>query len=276
MPVKKIALPMISFLMFIPSLFADASEPSKIQIGQCNFRQSFAEDFRDFHVTPWGDSGKGWIAHTPWAGDFGEAEFADPEPQFPFVVRDGVLTIEARKDAGGKWRSGLLASADSGGRGFAQQYGYFELRAKLPQGDGTWPAFWLATNKPRGSKDPGIEIDVMEHYGRFPAAFHSTVHVWNKPNGGAHSVDDHTNIVPQGSLYDSFHTYGVDVEPDAITFYLDRKEIWRTQTPLEHKRPLLVLIDLALGSGWPIEKVPNPSIMEIAYVRVFERSDAGC
>jgi beta-glucanase (GH16 family) len=81
--------------------------------------------------------------------------------------------------------------------------------------------------------------------------------------------------VAHGSLYRDFHTYGVDVEPDWVVFYLDRREIWRIATPAELTKPLMVLVSLALGSGWPIDLTPNPSIMEIDYVHVYERDPAG-
>ena len=46
-------------------------------------------------------------------------------------------------------------------------------------------------------------------------------------------------------------------------------ETWRVATPKELKDPLMVLLDLALGSGWPIDRTPNPSIMKVDYVHVF-------
>jgi hypothetical protein len=65
----------------------------------------FREDFDDgLNVSPWGPNTR-WIAHTPWHGDFGDAQFADPMLGFPFTVVDGMLRIEARKDSDGKWKS---------------------------------------------------------------------------------------------------------------------------------------------------------------------------
>ncbi|WP_204331191.1 hypothetical protein, partial [Proteus mirabilis] len=63
---------------------------------------TFAEEFDSLSVSPWGP-GSRWIAHTPWNGDFGDARFVDPRPGFPFTVEDGVLKIEARKNADGAW-----------------------------------------------------------------------------------------------------------------------------------------------------------------------------
>jgi hypothetical protein len=52
----------------------------------------------------------------PWHGDFGDAEFTDPSPSFPFTAENGILRIEARKGGDGTWRSGLLCSNDAEGR----------------------------------------------------------------------------------------------------------------------------------------------------------------
>lgn len=250
---------------------ARSEEPVGHALDLSRFRMTFDEEFRTLSVSPHGP-GTTWTAHTPWNGDFGDAEFADPGPNSPFSLRENRLCIEASKDAAGKWHSGLLASADSHGLGFSQQYGYFEMRARLPKGPGLWPAFWLAS-----VADPaapaGVEIDAMEHYGHFPADFHSGMIVWFV--AGEHKGQEHVNPVPRDSLYDRFNTYGVLVEPDWIRFYFNRHEYWRLKTPIEHKRPLLILLDLALGSGWPIDQTPNPSDMLVDYVRVYAKREPG-
>jgi len=238
-------------------------------IEPCQLRPTFTEDFNTLSVSAYGDNGSRWIAHTPWNGDFGDAAFANPEPGFPFRVHDGILDIEARKGTDGKWQSGLLASATPANAGFAQRYGYFEMRAELPPGPGTWPGFWLNANQRHDDPEPGVEIDVMEYYGQFPDAYHSVVHVWDKADPKKSTEQDHITSVPSGSLTSGFHTYGVDVEPEWITFYLDRREIWRVAAPPELKDPMMVLVDLALGSGWPIDRTPNPSIMKVDYIHVF-------
>lgn len=227
----------------------------------------FDENFDSLDVSAWGP-GTRWIAHTPWSGDFGDAAFTDPGDGFPFSVEDGILRIEARKGEDGTWRSGLLASSDPTGAGFHLQYGYFEMRAKLPPGPGVWPAFWLIYNEgPKSS----LEIDALEYYGRNPDAYHSVVRVWPRD-----PADDYSqwhvglvNPVPSGTLSDSFHAYGVSVDPEWIIFYLDRKEVNRAPTPVEHTGPMFILLNLALGSGWPIDQTPNPSYMYVDYVRAY-------
>jgi beta-glucanase (GH16 family) len=241
----------------------------------CAFRPTFAEDFKSLSVSGDPQDHHRWFAHTPWGGDFGDAAFTDPQPDFPFGLGSGRLRIEARKGADDKWRSGLLASAYPDGTGFAQRYGYFEARARLPSGPGVWPGFWLNANQPHGDKDPGVEIDVLEYYGQFPEGFHSSVHIWDNSGADNNRVSDHVTPVASGSLSGDFHTYGVDIEPDWVVFYLDRHETWRIATPAELTKPLMVLASLALGSGWPIDRTPNPSVMEIDYVHVYERDPAG-
>jgi glycosyltransferase involved in cell wall biosynthesis len=245
----------------------DGTSPPSIDL--CRFQPSFTEDFDTLSVSPHGETGSRWIAHTPWNGDFGDAAFADPQPGFPFRVHDRTLEIEARKGPDGKWQSGLLASATPSGGGFTQRYGYFEMRAELPPGPGTWPAFWLNSSQKPGDKSPGVEIDIIEYYGQFPAAYHSAVHVWDKVDPKQSRVQDHIVDVPSGSLTSGLHTFGADVEPDTITFYLDRHKTWSVATPPEMRDPSMVLVNLALGSGWPIDQTPNPSIMKVNYVHVY-------
>lgn len=228
----------------------------------------FSEDFDRLDVSARGP-GTQWTAHTPWNGDFGDAKFVDPKPGFPFMVENGVMKIEARKGPGNKWQSGLLSSTNPKGAGFAQLDGYFEIRARFPPGEGLWPAFWLAS---RGEKT-AVEVDVVEHYGHFPALYTASLHIWDRKVPKLSKSFHQRVSVPAGSLYADFHTYGVAVEAQRITYFFDRQEVWSVDRPAELQLPFTLLLDLGLGAGWPIDKTPNPSIMEVDYVRVWSLSD---
>jgi hypothetical protein len=249
-----------------PELRGAAAAVGKLDLDQ--YAVTFSEDFDDLSISARGP-GTRWIAHTPWHGDFGDARFVDPTPGFPFTVDHGILRIEARKGADGKWQSGLICSRDRdgpAGKGFSQQYGYFEMSARLPEGPGVWPAFWLiGVDKTRSS----TEIDVLEYYGAFPDSFRSTVHVYT-PDHKDYG-DSHVNMVEPGSLSSTFNTYGVEISPDWTIFYLNRTEVWRVETRPEFRQPMYVLVNLALGSGWPIDKTINPSYMYVDYVRAYSR-----
>lgn len=231
------------------------------------YHVTFDEDFKEpLSVSAWGP-GTRWIAHTPYAGDFGDAKFANPTKDFPFTIEDGILRIEARK-TNGKWQSGLLSSVDRNGDGFSQKYGYFEMRAKFPKGLGTWPAFWLlGVAKLKDKSATSVEIDVVEQYGVHPNSLHTCLHLWY-PNK-KHTADPGHFIVD--GMADDFHRYGVMVNEDFIVFYFDGVELRRIKTPEEAKAPLYLLVNLALGGGWPIVKTPNPSYMYVDYVRAYSR-----
>lgn len=142
------------------------------------------------------------------------------------------------------------------------------MRAKLPKGPGVWPAFWLlGVPKLKDKSVTQIEIDVVEQYGAHPNALHTTVHLWGP--GGKHTADGKQFSVT--GMTDDFHRYGVLVNADHIVFYFDGVELRRIKTPEEAKVPLYLLVDLALGSGWPIDKTPNPSYLEVDYVRAYAK-----
>ena len=233
----------------------------------------FDEEFNGaLSLSNWGERPARWMAHTPYAGDFGDAYFTgynEPKTPSPFKVSNGMLSITAYRDpnANNHWRSGLLASVDTQGRGFSQALGYYEARMQLPAGPGLWPAFWLAG---LGCfKTPKIrvaEVDILEEYGVDPRIAHQNVHVWNSDGSQASGTGNSSTC--QG-MTTGFHTYGTLVNTDYIHFYFDGVEQWKTPTPAEAREPLYVMVDLALGGGWPIDQTPNPSHLYVEYIRVY-------
>jgi beta-glucanase (GH16 family) len=229
---------------------------------------TFDEKFNDLSVSAWGP-GTCWIAHKPDHLDFGDARFTDPSANFPFTIRDGILRIEAKKDADG-WKSGILSSCDAKGNGFAQLYGYFEMRAKFPKGPGTWPAFWmLSRDHLLNPKVPDVEYDIVEQYGQWPDIIHTVLHLWIPGN--------HVGIGEQHRVADTtadFHRYGLLWDATQIVWYFDGVELMRQPTPPEAHRPMYLLLDLALGAGWPIDHTPNPSLMLVDYLRAYATDDS--
>jgi len=259
---------------FAALLLAWAASPSLAQengkIDLCDFKPAFADDFTNLSISARTLDGRRWTAHTPWNGDFGDASFSDPGPNGPFALKDGALVITASRNDGARWRSGLIAAADASGHGWGVQFGYFEARMRFPPGPGTWPAFWLSSLKPVSDPSPGIEVDVVEYYGHADQTYSSSLHVWYKgadKDRSTHSV--HRTPVAPGSLTTDFHDYGVRVAPDEITYYFDRTPVWRQPIPTELRTPLFPLVDLGLGSGFPIDKTPNPSELAVKYVHLY-------
>jgi beta-glucanase (GH16 family) len=97
------------------------------------------------------------------------------------------------------------------------------------------------------------------------------VHVWPRDGKGRNYEARYVVRVPPGDLVDAFHTYGVLVDADNIVFYLDRREVAHTPTPPEHRQKMFILVNLALGSGFPVDMTPSPSAMLVDYVRAYAK-----
>ncbi|MEJ0059747.1 MAG: glycoside hydrolase family 16 protein [Terricaulis sp.] len=182
----------------------------------------------------------------------------------PFELHDGVLDIVAtrvpdqisRQMWDYRYASGLLTTR----RTFTQTYGYFETRAKLPEGMGLWPAFWLLPED--GSWPP--EIDVMEQLGREPSVAYVGVH--------SDVYADHTLRVELGETTENFHTYGVLWDPEHVTWFIDGRQVRQIATPSDMHKPMYMLVNLAIGGGWawePNELTRFPARMSVDYVRAY-------
>lgn len=272
---RRLLRPLLGFVLLSLSDSAPLTAPDAAAFPGLNgaplnlasYLVTFSDNFTKLDVSAHGP-GTRWIAHTPWNGDFGDAVFDNPGPDGPFSTSAAGLAITAHLDSAGHWHAGLLCSRDSDrqdAQGFAQQYGYFEMKAELPSGSGTWPAFWLiGVNK----KSSASEIDVVEYYGGFNKYFHSVEHLWQHGNDTLHL--NHLTQVPPGMLSNQYNTYGVLITPDTTTFYFNRKEVWATLTPPEYRQPMYLLVNLAIGGGWKSNLLPSPTVMHVAYIRVYQ------
>ena len=210
-------------------------------------------------------------------------------------LEDGKLIIEAHKvsDSDALYHSGRIHS--SGKLDF--KYGRLDVRAKLPQGQGVWPAIWLLPTHPyryaticdartpdwQGNAQCDAwpnsgEIDLMEHVGFEPGVVHGTVHTkgyyWVEGNQRKGSI-----VLPD--LTKSFHVYSLQWTPDRLDMlvdglryftYIRDGEGWR-QWPFDHS--FHVIMNLAVGGMWgraggPIDDSIFPQRMMVDYVRVYE------
>jgi len=186
----------------------------------------------------------------------------------PFSESGGALTITAQPapaNAADLWgyhyTSGMITTKET----FAQTYGYFEMRAELPQNAGGWPAFWLLPAD--GSWPP--ELDVMETLTKDPSADYTTSH---SNVGNTHSMSQGVSFIPQTS--DGFHTYGVLWTASTLTWYVDGVQVFATPTPADMNKPMYMLANLALG-GWggSVDDAQLPAQMKIDYIRAYGLAD---
>jgi len=147
---------------------------------------------------------------------------------------------------------------------FAFTFGRVIVRARLPRGQGLWPAFWLLPE----SREWPPEIDLFEVRGQAPAVLHQTVH-WRDPERGPR-FETAQHIGPDLSA--GFHEFRVDWSSDAIIWYLDEAETGRVTRRIPIV-PMYLNAALAVGgdfAGEPDTSTPFPAVLEIDYVRVFQ------
>lgn len=188
-----------------------------------------------------------------------EMEYYTPEEVY---LQDGNLVLRSSKRAMGrrKYTSGLVETRGK----FTLLYGRVEIRAKLPKGQGIWPAHWMMPDD--NSWPP--EIDIMELIGHRPDKVHMTVH-WSE--GGRHRNTGESFVGPDFSK--NFHVFAVEWEDDEIRWYVDGKLRFRTRDSIP-RVPLRIILNTAVGGDWPGapgRRTVFPQYHLIDYVRVYER-----
>ncbi len=199
------------------------------------------------------------------------------------TVAGGFLTIEAKEQAfgGRSYTSARLRTQDLADF----TYGRFEMRAKLPIGQGLWPAFWmLSTNSPYGGWPVAGEIDIMEYLGNAPADVFGTIHYGNPNQIFASSGTS----LASGTFNDDFHTFGIEWDPFEIRWYLDGvlyacNSFWVSSGgpyPAPFDQPFHMLLNLAVGGnlpGPPDGTTVFPQELVVDWVRVSQKPvDADC
>ncbi|RMH54254.1 MAG: glycoside hydrolase family 16 protein, partial [Bacteroidetes bacterium] len=194
-------------------------------------------------------------------------------------VGDGVLTITARREADGTYTSARIRTKDRA----AWTYGRFEIRARLPVGQGLWPAVWmLPAEEAYGGWAASGEIDIMEAVGGQPDEVFGTLHYGgpfpqNVSSGGPFQL-------VHGTFADDFFVFALEWEEGEIRWYINNVP-FLTQTewfstggayPAPFDQPFYLLLNVAVGGrlpGPPDETTPFPQRMVVDYVRVYERAD---
>jgi beta-glucanase (GH16 family) len=236
---------------------------------------TFNEEFTNFVASP--DGSAGWMTTYPYGGESARTLPANDEWEYysdssvgvnPFTNTLGKLVIAAAPAAPGSnpynlpYTSGLITTYTS----FQQLYGRFEMRAKLPAGQGLWPAFWMLP----ANNDYSAELDIFEVLEQSPTTLYATTH---GETGSNWVVNCQQLTVPDTAS--RFHVYGVDWGPKTTTFYMDDKVIATSATPASMNTPMYILINLAIGGpgSWP--GAPNaattfPAKMVIDWVRAYQ------
>lgn len=241
-------------------------------------------------ITKWSHEENGY------GGGNNERQFYSTNPKYSFV-KDGKLHLRAYRDpyttVDGKTQPYTSARIRSLNRG-EWKYGKFEVRAKLPNGEGIWPAIWmLPTNSKYGTWAACGEIDIMESRGYDTHMTFGTLHFGDNWPNNVHKGQ--TYNFPAQKAHEDFHNYTVEWEKDEIRWFVDgikwqtiKKEDWWSgaakespTAPFDQKFHLIM--NLAVGGGNFFEGTDQnpdqmkdsqfPQTMLIDYVRVSQWAD---
>jgi beta-glucanase (GH16 family) len=198
-------------------------------------------------------------------------------------VADGRLIIEAHAEdlaAAGlaDWGKQKYSSARLITQGLGDwTYGFFEIRAKLPCGRGTWPAIWMLPSDPSVKWPAGGEIDIMEHVGFDPGVIHHSIHTsaFNFSRGtqktSSHTVADACSAMHKYQLLwtADFMLFGVDDQPKLL---FKKESDKQARWPFD--KPQHLLLNIAVGGNWGgqkgVDDAAFPARMEVDYVRVYQ------
>ena len=197
-------------------------------------------------------------------------------------VESGLLILEAIKERvgiSGTERDYSSARIRSKNRG-DWKYGRVEVRAKLPRGQGIWPAIWmLPTDEKYGGWALSGEIDIMEFRGQNISEVLGTIHYGGKwPNN---KFTSETYKLKSGNFVDDFHLYQFEWRKDHMTWSVDGKNYstikdWSSDGsafPAPFDQRFHLLLNLAVGGqflGNPDATTQFPQQFQVDYVRVFE------
>lgn len=188
-------------------------------------------------------------------------------------IRDGSLVIRADRN-GGVFESARMIT--KGKREFS--LGRIDVRAKLPEGQGLWPAIWMLGSNIDEVGWPNCgEIDIMELVGHEPEEVHGTAH-WGPP--GRSFSDFKTGTKTESNKFsEEYHVFTLLWEQDLLVWYLDEEEFFRitpsdvTSTAYPFNGSFFFIFNVAVGGNWPGNPDATtvfPQEMEIDYIRVFQ------
>lgn len=215
-----------------------------------------------------------------WIHDVGGEGWGNNEEEYytegtnNCYIQDGNLVIEAKKEDmnDNKYTSARIKTKGK----FDFKYGKIEMRAKIPYGQGIWPAFWmLGSDIDKVGWPECGEIDIMENIGKEPKTVHGTLHgpgySGNMGIGAAYELNE--------DFKNSYHIFSIEWSEDKIEWFVDGKR-YHYMNPEKiignkwvYNKEFFLIINLAVGGNWPGYPDDNtifPQRFYIDYVRVYK------
>lgn len=190
-------------------------------------------------------------------------------------VRDGFLVISAQA---GDHQGAAYTSSRIVTRGKQQfLFGRIDVRAKMPAGQGIWPAVrLLGTSNPERAWPAAGEIDIVEMIGGEGRenTVHGTLH-WGQ--GGGQFYEGGAITLPSGKFGDYFHVFSIVWDENSIRWLVDDYEYFEKSLAGQEldpfRAPFYLLVNLAVGGdrpGSPDLATEFPQHLVLDYIRVFQ------
>jgi beta-glucanase (GH16 family) len=190
-------------------------------------------------------------------------------------VEDGHLHIVAHRESFGgmQYTSARIRTRGKGD----WMYGRFEIRAKLPQGQGIWPAIWMLPTKENFQWPRDGEIDIMEMVGHEPHKVHGTVHYG--PDWPQNKWKGRSYTLKEGIFADDFHIFSIEWKVNEIQFFVDGNHYFTANPSLlapenyPFNNTFHLIMNLAVGGDWPgnpDSTTQFPQALVVDYVRVYQ------
>jgi beta-glucanase (GH16 family) len=164
---------------------------------------------------------------------------------------------------------------------FRQKYGWFEVRARMPEASGYVAAFWLwvkqglpengglgGSGMERTDPDNADEVDIFEFYSVAPHTNTHTLHYGPTPNSGAvsgHWSDSFTDQYASLALGQDFHVYAAEWTPTKVSIYMDDKLLGTSTHPPDLPMHMILGTKFNGDAGSPYD-----ADFQIDYVRVYQ------
>ena len=187
----------------------------------------------------------------------------------------GFLRITAKEEThlGAPYTSARLTT--QGKESF--QYGRIDIRAKVPYGQGVWPALWMLGDNFGSAGWPTCgEIDIMELIGGDgynDRTVYGTAH-WS--NNGSHAEYGGNRSLPLGEKFnDEFHVFSIVWNSSSIKWYVDNSlyHTMNTASLTAFQNKFFFILNIAVEGNWPGPVGPStqfPQYMLVDYIRVFQ------
>jgi hypothetical protein len=186
------------------------------------------------------------------------------------IVDNGKLVITARQEAGGGYTSARIKTENKR----ELKFGRIDVRAKLPKGQGLWPAIWMLGENIDIVGWPSCgEIDIMELRGGSPATVDGTVHY----NSDGYKYNSSSTTLSSGDFSEKFHVFSIVWDFNTITWYVDNKEFKKFNNSniasWPFNKPFFFIMNVAVGGNYggpPNGTTVFPQQMTVDYIRVFQ------